>query len=399
MQQLRPTDLQSTVWCVLMSEYQYFEFQAIDQPLTAEDMDELRRWSSRAEITPTWFWNEYHWGDFKGDPQRWMERYFDAFLHVANWGTHWLMLRLPLALLKEREIGDYLLEGGLEDWQTAEHLVLSFTSETDNPDWEEGHGWLSSLIGVRASLMRGDRRSLYLGWLAQAGAGYLDEAADEPPVPPGLGELDATHRALAEFLRIPPDLLVTASESSAPLQAHAIGAADIEHWLAERSTAEKDALLAELILGDQSYRLAVLRQRIERELQPGEAADRSTARRTVGQLLQRAETLRRERREREAAARTAEQARKAAEAAAARKRYLTTLRGQEEALWRKVDELVEQRHASAYQEAVERLKDLRDLAEGDGALDLFSVRLQRLREQHRRKSALLRRLDQAGLVG
>jgi hypothetical protein len=399
LQQLRPTDLQSTVWCVLMSEYQYFEFQAIDQPLTAEDMDELRRWSSRAEITPTWFWNEYHWGDFKGDPQRWMERYFDAFLHVANWGTHWLMLRLPLALLKEREIDDYLLEEGLEGWQTAEHLVLSFTSETDNPDWEEGHGWLSSLIGVRASLMRGDRRSLYLGWLAQAGAGYLDEAADEPPVPPGLGELDATHRALAEFLRIPPDLLVTASESSAPLQVHAIGAADIERWLAERSMAEKDALLAELILGDQPYRLTVLRQRIERELQPGEAADRSTARRTVGQLLQRAETLHRERWEREAAARAAEQARKAAEAAAARKRYLTTLRGQEEALWHKVDELVEQRHASAYQEALERLKDLRDLAEDDGALDLFSVRLQRLREQHHRKSALLRRLDQAGLVG
>ncbi len=382
-----------------MSEYQYFEFQAIDQPLTAEDMDELRRWSSRAEITPTWFWNEYHWGDFKGDPQRWMERYFDAFLHVANWGTHWLMLRLPLALLKEREIGDYLLEEGLEGWQTAEHLVLSFTSETDNPDWEEGHGWLSSLIEVRTSLMRGDRRSLYLGWLAQAGTGDLDEMAEEPPIPPGLGELDAPHRALAEFLRIPQDLLVTASESSAPLQAHAIGAADIERWLAGRSTAEKDALLAELILDNQPYRLAVLRQRVERELQPDEAAERSAARRTVGQLLQRAETLGRERREREAAARAAEQARKAAEAAAARKRYLTTLRGQEEALWRKVDDLIEQRHASAYQEAVERLKDLRDLAEGDGAPALFSARLQRLREQHGRKAALLRRLDQAGLVG
>ncbi|MFW5722994.1 MAG: hypothetical protein ACOCWF_00330, partial [Halochromatium sp.] len=69
------------------------------------------------------------------------------------------------------------------------------------------------------------------------------------------------------------------------------------------------------------------------------------------------------------------------------------------ALWRKVDDLIEQRHASAYQEAVERLKDLRDLAEGDGAPALFSARLQRLREQHGRKAALLRRLDQAGLVG
>lgn len=162
-----------------MSEYQSFEFQAIDRPLTNEEMDALRRCSSRAEITPMRFWNEYHWGQFKGHPRRWMERYFDAFLHVANWGTHWLMLRLPLGLMGLSEVeayrvadGDGLFEDGLEAWQTAEHLVLSFRSETEEPDWEEGSGWLASLIGVRTSLTRGDRRSLYLGWLAQVGAGY-----------------------------------------------------------------------------------------------------------------------------------------------------------------------------------------------------------------------------------
>jgi hypothetical protein len=47
-------------------------------------MAELRRWWSRAEIASTSFWNEDQWGDFKGDPRRWMERYFDAFLHGAN---------------------------------------------------------------------------------------------------------------------------------------------------------------------------------------------------------------------------------------------------------------------------------------------------------------------------
>lgn len=132
-----------------------------------------------------------------------MERYFDAFLHVANWGTHWLMLRLPRELMRLGDVGDYLLEDGIQGWQTAEHLVLSFRSETDEPEWEEGSGWLSSLIGARAALIRGDRRSLYLGWLAQAWAGSLDDTAREPPVPPGLGELDATHLALADFLRIP----------------------------------------------------------------------------------------------------------------------------------------------------------------------------------------------------
>lgn len=367
-------------------------------------MTELRRFSSRAEITPTRFWNEYHWGDFKGNPERWMERYFDAFLHVANWGTHWLMLRLPTDLMSLGDIGDYLLEddlegGGLKGWQTAEHLLLSFRSETEEPDWEEGSGWLSSLIGVRTSLMRGDHRSLYLGWLAQAGAGYLDDTSLEPTVPPGLGELDAAHGALAEFLRISDDLIAAASVSSASLQAQEISATEIAAWVAERSANEKDALLTELIVSDQPHRLALLRRRIERDCHPLTLEDDSSARRTVGELRASAATISRERRAREAAAQAAEQARKAAEVAAARKRYLDALRGREEALWRKIDGLIEYRQASAYQEAVERLKDLRDLADADGMRDAFNERIRQLREGHARKQALVRRLDEAGLVG
>ena len=46
-----------------MSEYQYYEFLAIDRPLTDTEMGELRSISSRGEITPTSFSNEYNWGD------------------------------------------------------------------------------------------------------------------------------------------------------------------------------------------------------------------------------------------------------------------------------------------------------------------------------------------------
>jgi hypothetical protein len=35
-----------------VSEYQYYEFQAIDRPLTKDQIQELRSISSRAEITP-----------------------------------------------------------------------------------------------------------------------------------------------------------------------------------------------------------------------------------------------------------------------------------------------------------------------------------------------------------
>ena len=44
-----------------MSEYQYYEFIAVDRPLTPKQMAELRAVSTRAEITPTRFQNEYNW--------------------------------------------------------------------------------------------------------------------------------------------------------------------------------------------------------------------------------------------------------------------------------------------------------------------------------------------------
>jgi len=50
-----------------MSEYQYYEFKAVDKPLTEKDMQALRNLSTRARITPTSFVNEYNWGDFKGN--------------------------------------------------------------------------------------------------------------------------------------------------------------------------------------------------------------------------------------------------------------------------------------------------------------------------------------------
>ena len=82
-----------------MSEYQYYEFLALDKPLTGKQRAELRSISTRAEITATRFVNEYQWGDLKDDPRKMMERYFDAFLYLANWGTRHLMFRLPRGVL------------------------------------------------------------------------------------------------------------------------------------------------------------------------------------------------------------------------------------------------------------------------------------------------------------
>src|SRR5438270_1069172 len=90
-----------------MSEYQYYEFQAIDRPLTEKETDELRQYSTRAHITPTSFINHYEWGSFKGNPDQWMEKYFDVFFYFSNWGARELKLRFPSTLLGPSIVGQY----------------------------------------------------------------------------------------------------------------------------------------------------------------------------------------------------------------------------------------------------------------------------------------------------
>ena len=62
-----------------MSEYQYYEFVAIDRPLSGRQLGEVHALSTRAQITPTSFVNTDEWGNFRGDPRVLMERYYDAF--------------------------------------------------------------------------------------------------------------------------------------------------------------------------------------------------------------------------------------------------------------------------------------------------------------------------------
>src|SRR3546814_11379839 len=93
-----------------MSEYQYYEFQAIDRPLDRAAQEALRSISSRARISATSFTNHYEWGDLKGDPCKLMEQWFDIHLYHPNWGTRRMMMRLPERPVSRRELVGLLCE-------------------------------------------------------------------------------------------------------------------------------------------------------------------------------------------------------------------------------------------------------------------------------------------------
>lgn len=219
-----------------MSEYQYYEFVAVDRPLTAEQVSELRTLSTRADITSTRFVNEYQWGGFKGDPAVLMERYFDAFLYTSNWGTNQLVFRLPAAALDPGTAQLYC-DGEIAAVRAAgDHVILELTSEGEELLDEEYTGpfTLSSIITARAELMAGDHRLLYLAWLlgiqwALEEDGW-DEWGDEvePPVPAGLDSLSGALHSVVELLRVDADLLAVAAEgdgSSRRLVRHLLASA------------------------------------------------------------------------------------------------------------------------------------------------------------------------------
>src|SRR5260370_40171635 len=97
-----------------VSEYLYYEFRAVDRPLTHREIRELRALSTRAEITATRVVNTYTWGDFKGDPDILMEKYFDAFVHTANGCVFQLGLRLPRRALDAERGSAHCVEDSLD---------------------------------------------------------------------------------------------------------------------------------------------------------------------------------------------------------------------------------------------------------------------------------------------
>lgn len=265
-----------------MSEYQFYEFRAVDRNLTDEEMADLRALSTRATITPTSFQNVYNYGDFRGDPLELMQRYFDAFVYVANWGTRQFMLRLPATLLP-RDVADrYAVEQGVEVHPGGDQVIVELAVNEEDSEWEwgEGNGWLDTLLPLREEIARGDLRALYLGWLSTL---WLTEEEE--------GELEQRERARAA-------------------------------------------------------------QERERRLR---------------------------------------------EAAAAREAQLQDLAGRQEEIWRRIETLLEVRRGPEYDQAASYLVNLREVAQREGTMPAFTVRVQDLRARHASRPAFIRRLDAAEL--
>ncbi len=383
-----------------MSEYQYYEFLAIERPLSSEDMRWLRSLSTRAQITPTSFVNTYQWGNFKGDPAELIERCFDAHVYVSNFGYCRFMLKLPADCLDARTTRAYAEHCGLAVTLADANTLLDFSWEDEPDSWDmedDGSGWMASLAPLRNELLQGDHRALYLAWLLNVQYQALDDTTREPPTPPGLQSLSAPDGALANFLRVDPLLISVAAERSTPLPPFESSAKAIRDHVRELAPARRDDLLRRLLLGDEPQLRHKTLRRIHGVKSRGPAGCdfvAAPARRTVGELFTEWDQRARAERRRATGQAAREQARRAEEEARARQEYLSRLAARGSHAWDEVAALIQTRAAANYDRAVDLLKDLRDVAAHRNGHGEFAVRLRALREHHARKPALVRRINE-----
>lgn len=373
-----------------MSEYQYYEFQAIDRPLTAVEQQELRALSTRARITATHFVNSYEWGDFKGNPARLMEHFFDLHLYLANWGSRQFFMRLPKKLVDRQLLEAFLGEVDCAEVRTsgADLIIEISRDELEFEDFDDGSGWLAALAPLRADILAGDLRMFYLLWLAAVEAGAFEP--DEPEPMPGIGPLNARLKAFAEFFRIDGDLVAAAAERNADPMAGELSASAVDAAIRSLPETERTAYLLKLYEGDPHVG-AELRRRL-RESLATTAQTTPIEARTVGELRARAASIARDRKRAADAAAKAERERREKEQAEARQKRLDALAKRGEYAWREVDGEIERRNASAYDRAAALLADLRDVAAAQGKSADFQRRIEDIRKKHTQKGKFIERL-------
>lgn len=375
-----------------MSEYQYIAFRAVDAPVSHENLAYMRKQSSRAKITPWSFDNEYHFGDFHGNTEEMLRRGYDFHLHYANFGIRALLVRLPHGLPDPAAAQAYL------DGQSVRFVkdkkgsggVLSISPYYEPGDldelWDVG-GMVDPLTPLRAEILAGDLRPLYLARLAVGcDSDHTPEETFEAPVPAGLNDLSTAQSALAEFYGISHALIAAAGRQSGPLPQREDPFTQYSRWLAGQPAAAKDQWLMEILASkDSPVRSEILAKYRQESQYP--AWPTTSAGRTIAELSSLAKEIERE-----------DKAKAAAEAARRRERELKKMAADPTFYVKKMKKLVDQRSTKAYQQAARILADLREALAGTDQAGLAERQALALRAKYPKLNRLLGALREVGFA-
>ena len=243
------------------------------------------------------------------------------------------------------------------------------------------------MLPIRDELLRGDLRSLYLGWLADVcwfdhERDEADELGDEfePPVAPGLGELTSAQRGLVEQLGVDEDYLAAAAELDVP---ETDTEAALQEAIAQLKVRDAREYLLRVANGEGARVMAELNWLATRH-----ARCEDGPRRRVRELSEAAAIRRAKRERREAQA----QERKRREEEAKRKAHLEAILARADEVWQGFSSLAERKTASAYDEISQQIHDLADAYALADRTPEFEAKLAAFSAVYSRRPALMRRL-------
>lgn len=377
-----------------MSEYQYYEFQALDQRLTEEEQKYIHTLSSRVQLTSTQAVFIYNWGDFRGDPYKVLEKCFDAMLYMANWGSRQLLFRFPRESVDVHALEKYALdesEDGIKVSTTTQHVILDIhILDEELAGWiQSSEGILSGMVALREDILRGDYRALYVAWLnaARWEEDFRDKEAEssllEPLVPANLRDLSAPLQNFIQFFDFNQDLIAVAAENSFSTQE---AAADLADKIPELPNSVRNDLLRRILDGESRVDLDLKRHL--RELLPVSQIDQPPAlpRRTISELITAAQEHAQRRKEVERQKTQAEHTRK-----------MEALAPKASALWEQVYALIGEKKTKAYDEAIGLILQLRDLSEYQGQTVPFQEQINLIYAKYPTLNGLHSRLHDVNL--
>jgi len=280
---------------------------------------------------------------------------------------------------------------------TKTHWIITWSlEESENYDrfgMEDGRGWMARLAPVREELLRGDLRSLYIGWLAAVTGELMDDDDVESLSVGGLANLAAAQQAPAEFLEVDPDLLAGAGMGSPAALKAEISPEEMDEWIDALPREEVNSILKQLLEGKGRQAERSLRNRFaswRRGLQTG---DTDAPRRTVGELRQNAEKARLIRMEKQKRDRKQREIKRLEK----RKAYLKNLSSDFPKAWASVKEPVERGSGRGYDEACRILVDIAEAYALYATKKQLQKELEKFMAGHLRRKALIQRLVKAGI--
>ncbi len=379
-----------------MSEYQYYEWQRLESPLSLAEQNAVDALSSHIEVSSMQASVSYNWGDFKHNPIKILAKYFDAYLYFANWGSYNLAFSFPKGLIDVASLEVYFDEEHVNITVVEDRLILKFEKQDEEGycgDYEE-QGHLSTLSRLRDDIIQGDYRVLYIAWLnamAERSYWYEEDEDDpenfykdiEPPIPAGLKELRLPLRTFVDAFEVDPFLISAAAERSPsllPLRKTAFDSA-----INNLSRQEANDFLIKIANAEPGA-VAALQKKLRSFDKPANATQSNP--RTIGELLKRAKELK-EIESKRLAEKT-------------RKKYIARMKKLEKdeaQLWLSVERILTGgAKAKVYDEATEVLDKLYELAEYKGKGFRFKTQTRAFAKQYERRLSLIERWEKRGWV-